>query len=149
MLRPDRLQFSPCSNPGSHPVGQCPLQSAPTLLLSDSQNRTMAKKSANGDLSRSPSQEKRKQKVGFVGVEPGGMETSRDGALLIGAEESSHRGSGSTGSRTRMGLYRARAGLSGARRTHRRSAGYRRLQNFLYNALERPRGWAFIYHAYV
>ncbi|XP_062854455.1 potassium voltage-gated channel, KQT-like subfamily, member 2a isoform X4 [Trichomycterus rosablanca] len=107
----------------------------------------MARKSANGDLSRSPSQEKKKQKVGFVGVEPGGMETSRDGALLIGAGESSHRGSGSTG--TRMGLYRARAGLSGARRTHRRSAGYRRLQNFLYNVLERPRGWAFVYHAYV
>ncbi|XP_053536307.1 potassium voltage-gated channel, KQT-like subfamily, member 2a isoform X1 [Ictalurus punctatus] len=104
----------------------------------------MAKKSANGDLSRSPSQEKKKPKVGFVGVDASGAETSRDGALLIGSGESARRSSSG-----RMGLYRARAGLGGARGTHRRSAGYRRLQNFLYNALERPRGWAFVYHAYV
>ncbi|XP_006127272.2 potassium voltage-gated channel subfamily KQT member 5 isoform X2 [Pelodiscus sinensis] len=31
----------------------------------------------------------------------------------------------------------------------RRNAKYRRLQNYLYNVLERPRGWAFIYHAFV
>ncbi|KAF7695370.1 hypothetical protein HF521_007093 [Silurus meridionalis] len=104
----------------------------------------MAKKSANGDLSRSPSQEKKKPKVGFVGVDASGAETSRDGALLIGSGESARRSSSG-----RMGLYRARASLGGARGTHRRSAGYRRLQNFLYNALERPRGWAFVYHAYV
>lgn len=104
----------------------------------------MAKKSANGDLSRSPSQEKKKAKVGFVGVDANNVETSRDGVLLIGSGESARRSSGS-----RMGMYRARSGLGGARGTHQRSAGYRRLQNFLYNALERPRGWAFIYHAYV
>ncbi|XP_060091955.1 potassium voltage-gated channel subfamily KQT member 5 isoform X2 [Heteronotia binoei] len=33
--------------------------------------------------------------------------------------------------------------------TYRRNAKYRRLQNYLYNVLERPRGWAFIYHAFV
>lgn len=102
----------------------------------------MAKKSANGDLSRSSSQEKKKPKVGFVGVDAGGAETSRDGALLIGSGEGARRSSSG-----KMGLYRA--GLGGARGTHRRSAGYRRLQNFLYNALERPRGWAFVYHAYM
>ncbi|XP_066403507.1 potassium voltage-gated channel subfamily KQT member 5 isoform X1 [Molothrus aeneus] len=31
----------------------------------------------------------------------------------------------------------------------RRNAKYRRLQNYLYNVLERPRGWAFVYHAFV
>lgn len=31
----------------------------------------------------------------------------------------------------------------------RRNARYRRLQNYLYNVLERPREWAFIYHAFV
>uniref|UniRef100_A0A6Q2ZAU0 Potassium voltage-gated channel, KQT-like subfamily, member 5a n=1 Tax=Esox lucius TaxID=8010 RepID=A0A6Q2ZAU0_ESOLU len=31
----------------------------------------------------------------------------------------------------------------------RRNARYRRLQNYLYNVLERPRAWAFIYHAFV
>ncbi|XP_053359495.1 potassium voltage-gated channel, KQT-like subfamily, member 2a isoform X2 [Clarias gariepinus] len=104
----------------------------------------MTKKPANRDLSRSPSQEKKKPKVGFVGVDGGGAETSRDGALLIGSGESARRSSSA-----RMGLYRARASLGGARGNHRRSAGYRKLQNFLYNALERPRGWAFVYHAYV
>lgn len=102
----------------------------------------MAKKSANRDLSRSPSQEKKKPKVGFVGVDAGSAETSRDGALLIGSGESARRSSSGR-------LYRARASLGGARGTHRRNAGYLRLQNFLYNALERPRGWAFVYHAYV
>uniref|UniRef100_A0A671UHA6 Potassium voltage-gated channel, KQT-like subfamily, member 5b n=1 Tax=Sparus aurata TaxID=8175 RepID=A0A671UHA6_SPAAU len=31
----------------------------------------------------------------------------------------------------------------------RRNVRYRRLQNYLYNVLERPRTWAFIYHAFV
>uniref|UniRef100_A0A3B5RB76 Potassium voltage-gated channel subfamily KQT member 5-like n=1 Tax=Xiphophorus maculatus TaxID=8083 RepID=A0A3B5RB76_XIPMA len=31
----------------------------------------------------------------------------------------------------------------------RRNARYRRLQNYLYNVLERPREWAFVYHAFV
>ncbi|CAB1427417.1 unnamed protein product [Pleuronectes platessa] len=31
----------------------------------------------------------------------------------------------------------------------RRNARYRRLQNLLYNVLERPREWAFVYHAFV
>ncbi|CAN9510026.1 unnamed protein product [Ophioblennius macclurei] len=31
----------------------------------------------------------------------------------------------------------------------RRNVRYRRLQNYLYNVLERPRAWAFIYHAFV
>uniref|UniRef100_A0A8C5CV80 Potassium voltage-gated channel, KQT-like subfamily, member 5b n=1 Tax=Gadus morhua TaxID=8049 RepID=A0A8C5CV80_GADMO len=31
----------------------------------------------------------------------------------------------------------------------RRNVRYRRLQNYLYNVLERPRAWAFIYHALV
>lgn len=36
----------------------------------------------------------------------------------------------------------------GAQNT-RRNVRYRRLQNYLYNVLERPRAWAFIYHAFV
>ncbi len=31
----------------------------------------------------------------------------------------------------------------------RRNARYRKLQNCLYNVLERPRAWAFVYHAFV
>ncbi|KAJ0068384.1 hypothetical protein NL108_005968, partial [Boleophthalmus pectinirostris] len=47
------------------------------------------------------------------------------------------------------GPRRQRTSVSGGKKPVKRNAIYRRLQNFLYNVLERPRGWAFIYHAYV
>ncbi|XP_051964833.1 potassium voltage-gated channel subfamily KQT member 2-like isoform X1 [Xyrauchen texanus] len=99
----------------------------------------MVKKSANGEVYHPPAGEK-KLKVGFVGLDPGAAETSRDGALLIAGSDSTKRGSI---------LCRPRSSISRGRIAHKRNARYRRLQNFLYNALERPRGWAFIYHAYV
>ncbi|KAK2898595.1 hypothetical protein Q8A67_010013 [Cirrhinus molitorella] len=99
----------------------------------------MVKKSANGEVYHPPAGEK-KLKVGFVGLDPGAAETSRDGALLIAGSESTKRGSI---------LCRPRSSISRGSIAHKRNARYRRLQNFLYNALERPRGWAFIYHAYV
>uniref|UniRef100_A0A3Q3AYL1 Potassium voltage-gated channel subfamily Q member 5 n=1 Tax=Kryptolebias marmoratus TaxID=37003 RepID=A0A3Q3AYL1_KRYMA len=65
-------------------------------------------------------------------------------------------------------LSSAAAGAAGADRNHqgarlsllgkpliyssqsgRRNARYRKLQNCLYNVLERPRAWAFVYHAFV
>uniref|UniRef100_A0A3Q1HIS0 Potassium voltage-gated channel, KQT-like subfamily, member 2a n=1 Tax=Anabas testudineus TaxID=64144 RepID=A0A3Q1HIS0_ANATE len=79
--------------------------------------------------------------VGFVGLDPGAPESSRDGALLIAGSESTKRNSI---------LCRQRSSISAGRpRPSKKNASYRKLQNFLYNALERPRGWAFIYHAYV
>ncbi|XP_053704218.1 potassium voltage-gated channel subfamily KQT member 2-like isoform X5 [Synchiropus splendidus] len=93
----------------------------------------------NGGVFPPPAGEK-KHKVGFVGLDPGAPESSRDGALLI-AGGSEKRGSI---------LCRPRPSISAGRpRASKKSASYRRLQNFLYNALERPRGWAFVYHAYV
>ncbi|NWT58855.1 KCNQ2 protein, partial [Erythrocercus mccallii] len=86
-----------------------------------------------------PAAEK-KLKVGFVGLDPGAPDSSRDGALLIAGSESSKRGSI---------LSKPRSGVSGSGKPPKRNAFYRKLQNFLYNVLERPRGWAFIYHAYV
>ncbi|KAI4898482.1 hypothetical protein NFI96_004007 [Prochilodus magdalenae] len=96
----------------------------------------MVKKSANGEVYPPPTGERR-VKVGFVGLEPGAADTGRDGTLLIVASDGSRRGGI---------LCKTR---SGSNRAHKRNAGYRRLQTFLYNALERPRGWAFVYHAYV
>ncbi|XP_019365299.1 PREDICTED: potassium voltage-gated channel subfamily KQT member 2, partial [Gavialis gangeticus] len=78
--------------------------------------------------------------VGFVGLDPGAPDSSRDGALLIAGSDSAKRGSI---------LSKPRAGGAGAGKPPKRNAFYRKLQNFLYNVLERPRGWAFIYHAYV
>ncbi|XP_068449436.1 potassium voltage-gated channel subfamily KQT member 2 isoform X2 [Clinocottus analis] len=92
----------------------------------------MVQKSRNGGVF--PGAQADQKKVGFVGLEAGGTESSRDGALLIAGGEEGPR--------------RLRS-VSGAKRPPKRNALYRRLQNFLYNVLERPRGWAFIYHAYV
>ncbi|XP_072305674.1 potassium voltage-gated channel subfamily KQT member 2-like isoform X10 [Eucyclogobius newberryi] len=99
----------------------------------------MVKKALNGGVYPAPAGEKKQ--VGFVGLDPSAPESSRDGALLIAATDSTKRNSI---------LSRPRASISGGRpRPHKKNASYRKLQNFLYNALERPRGWAFIYHAYV
>lgn len=95
----------------------------------------MVQKSRNGGVFPAPQSDQKKLKVGFVGLEGAVAETSRDGALLItGVEE---------------GPRRQRSSVSGGKKPVKRNAIYRRLQNFLYNVLERPRGWAFIYHAYV
>lgn len=95
----------------------------------------MVQKSRNGGVFPATQSDQKKLKVGFVGLEGAVAETSRDGALLItGVEE---------------GPRRQRSSVSGGKKPVKRNAIYRRLQNFLYNVLERPRGWAFIYHAYV
>ncbi|XP_049633091.1 potassium voltage-gated channel subfamily KQT member 2 isoform X7 [Suncus etruscus] len=99
----------------------------------------MVQKSRNGGVYPGPGGEK-KLKVGFVGLDPSAADSTRDGALLIAGSEAPKRGSI---------LSKPRAGGAGAGKAPKRNAVYRRLQNFLYNVLERPRGWAFIYHAYV
>ncbi|XP_067410706.1 potassium voltage-gated channel subfamily KQT member 2 isoform X3 [Emydura macquarii macquarii] len=99
----------------------------------------MVQKSRNGGVYPGAGGEK-KLKVGFVGLDPGAPDSNRDGALLIAGSESTKRGSI---------LSKPRSGVSGTGKPPKRNAFYRKLQNFLYNVLERPRGWAFIYHAYV
>ncbi|KAL4646235.1 potassium voltage-gated channel subfamily KQT member 2 isoform X2 [Arapaima gigas] len=99
----------------------------------------MVQKSRNGGVYPGAGAEK-KLKVGFVGLEPGAVDSGRDGALLIAATEATKRGSI---------LSKPRSSVSGSGKPPKRNAFYRRLQNFLYNVLERPRGWAFVYHAYV
>ncbi|XP_023691053.1 potassium voltage-gated channel subfamily KQT member 2-like isoform X8 [Paramormyrops kingsleyae] len=99
----------------------------------------MVEKPSNGGVYPGPAAEK-KLKVGFVGLDAGAADTSRDGALLIAGSEAIKRGSI---------LSKPRSSISVARKPPKRNAFYRKLQNFLYNVLERPRGWAFIYHAYV
>ncbi|XP_059886344.1 potassium voltage-gated channel subfamily KQT member 5 isoform X3 [Delphinus delphis] len=77
-----------------------------------------------------------------------------DGLLLLGTRAAALGGGG--------GLRESRRGKQGARmsllgkplsyssgQSCRRNVKYRRLQNYLYNVLERPRGWAFVYHAFV
>ncbi|XP_077579556.1 potassium voltage-gated channel subfamily KQT member 2-like isoform X9 [Stigmatopora nigra] len=104
----------------------------------------MVQKSLNGGVYPTLAGE-RKHKVGFVGLEPGAPESNRDGALLIAGAENSPKRAGGILCRPRGSSISA----GGRTRASKKKASYRKLQNFLYNALERPRGWAFIYHAYV
>ncbi|XP_076414036.1 potassium voltage-gated channel subfamily KQT member 5 isoform X4 [Peromyscus maniculatus bairdii] len=80
-----------------------------------------------------------------------------DGLLLLGTRAAALGGGGGGG-----GLRESRRGKQGARmsllgkplsytssQSCRRNVKYRRVQNYLYNVLERPRGWAFVYHAFV
>ncbi|XP_072852832.2 potassium voltage-gated channel subfamily KQT member 2 isoform X1 [Pogona vitticeps] len=104
----------------------------------------MVQKSRNGGVYPGGSGEK-KLKVGFVGLDAGPPDSTRDGALLIAGSESG--GGGGGGGKRGSILSKPRSAVSG--KPPKRNAFYRKLQNFLYNVLERPRGWAFIYHAYV
>uniref|UniRef100_A0A671F5L6 Potassium voltage-gated channel subfamily Q member 5 n=1 Tax=Rhinolophus ferrumequinum TaxID=59479 RepID=A0A671F5L6_RHIFE len=83
-----------------------------------------------------------------------------DGLLLLGTRAAALGGGGGGGGGG--GLRESRRGKQGARmsllgkplsytssQSCRRNVKYRRVQNYLYNVLERPRGWAFIYHAFV
>uniref|UniRef100_A0A3B4AKZ7 Ion transport domain-containing protein n=1 Tax=Periophthalmus magnuspinnatus TaxID=409849 RepID=A0A3B4AKZ7_9GOBI len=70
------------------------------------------------------------------------------------AEGSLNPMKGGTGSDSLRGKQGARLSLLGkpliySAQSGRRNVRYRRLQNYLYNVLERPRAWAFIYHAFV
>ncbi|KAM5256199.1 potassium voltage-gated channel subfamily KQT member 5 isoform 5-T5 [Ctenodactylus gundi] len=93
----------------------------------------------------------------------GGMKDVEAGRARVLLNSAAARGDGLLLLGTRGGLRRdGRRGAPGARMSLlgkplsytsgpscRRNAKYRRLQNYLYNVLERPRGWAFVYHAFV
>ncbi|XP_047431495.1 potassium voltage-gated channel subfamily KQT member 5 isoform X2 [Mugil cephalus] len=76
------------------------------------------------------------------------MNNAGDGLLSASAA------AGAAGSESLRGKQGARLSLLGkpliySAQSGRRNVRYRRLQNYLYNVLERPRTWAFIYHAFV
>ncbi|XP_055080901.1 potassium voltage-gated channel subfamily KQT member 5 isoform X2 [Periophthalmus magnuspinnatus] len=79
------------------------------------------------------------------------MNSAGDGLLSASSGSSAAGGTGSDSLRGKQG---ARLSLLGkpliySAQSGRRNVRYRRLQNYLYNVLERPRAWAFIYHAFV
>lgn len=50
-------------------------------------SRVMVQKSRNGGVFPGAQTDQKKLKVGFVGLEAGGTESSRDGALLISGKQ--------------------------------------------------------------
>lgn len=93
-------------------------------------------KTAGGDLASAGDLEQGTLALGASGAD-------RDGALLL--EGTGREGSGRR-SAPAIGLL-AKTPLS--RPVKRNNVKYRRIQTLIYDALERPRGWALLYHAFV
>lgn len=76
----------------------------------------------------------------------GAAGADKDGALLLvqAGREDFKRGSQGIG----VGLL-AKTPLNYSRPAKRNNIRKRRIQNLIYDALERPRGWALLYHAFV
>ncbi|KAL3067561.1 hypothetical protein OYC64_017314 [Pagothenia borchgrevinki] len=88
----------------------------------------------------------RTEDYGLKDVESGHRMMNNAGEGLLSA--------GAAGTESLRGKQGARLSLLGkpliySAQSGRRNVRYRRLQNYLYNVLERPRAWAFIYHAFV
>ncbi|XP_035286752.1 potassium voltage-gated channel subfamily KQT member 3 [Anguilla anguilla] len=90
------------------------------------------------------SEEQRDKKAGLPGDLDQGAVADKDGAfLLVGpGRDDFKRGSQS------IGLL-AKTPLGYTRPVKRNNIRRRRIQNLIYDALERPRGWALLYHAFV
>ncbi|XP_041641832.1 potassium voltage-gated channel subfamily KQT member 5 isoform X3 [Cheilinus undulatus] len=92
----------------------------------------------------------RTEGYGLKDVESGRKMMNNAGDGLLSASAAA----GAAGSDSLRGKQGARLSLLGkpliySAQSGRRNVRYRRLQNYLYNVLERPRAWAFIYHAFV
>lgn len=79
-------------------------------------------------------------------LDQGAGGADKDGALLLvqAGRDDFKRGSQGIG----IGLL-AKTPLNYTRPTKRNNLRKRRIQNLIYDALERPRGWALLYHAFV
>ncbi|KAK3513170.1 hypothetical protein QTP70_009823 [Hemibagrus guttatus] len=103
----------------------------------------MGLRSRNGANGAQDSRERRKEAVA------GELETctshERDGALLLAT--SARQAEFKRGSQN-FGLL-AKTPIGYTRPVKRNNIRKRRIQNLIYDALERPRGWALLYHAFV
>nr|XP_023671557.1 potassium voltage-gated channel subfamily KQT member 3 isoform X1 [Paramormyrops kingsleyae] len=90
------------------------------------------------------SEEQREKKAGLSGDLDQGTGADKDGALLLVGPGKADFKRGSQG----IGLL-AKTPLGYTRPVKRNNIRKRRVQNLIYDALERPRGWALLYHAFV
>ncbi|XP_072269328.1 potassium voltage-gated channel subfamily KQT member 3 [Pyxicephalus adspersus] len=108
------------------------------------EKRKMGLKSKH--LEGQPKDGEKKAALGATDLEPSSLGTGldKDGTLLLvgaGKEELKRNPQG-------IGLL-AKTPLNCSRPAKRNNAKYRRVQTLIYDALERPRGWALLYHAFV
>eukprot|EP00061_Rhincodon_typus_P006941 g28089.t1 len=81
--------------------------------------------------------------VGMRDVESALRRPAGGGLLISGLDTTEYRGFTQQGSRLSLLDSPLAKGYC-----PRRNVRYRRLQNLVYNILERPRSWAFIYHGF-
>uniref|UniRef100_A0A8C7JYX9 Potassium voltage-gated channel subfamily Q member 5 n=1 Tax=Oncorhynchus kisutch TaxID=8019 RepID=A0A8C7JYX9_ONCKI len=117
--------------------------------VGDAMPRNHSGDEANSGLWMKTSPGRRAQNYRLKDVESG--RRMMNNAVRVGDGMLSPGAAGAGGAERRKG---ARLSLLGkpliySAQSGRRNAHYRRLQNYLYNVLERPRAWAFIYHAFV
>uniref|UniRef100_A0A3P8ZZ22 Potassium voltage-gated channel, KQT-like subfamily, member 5a n=1 Tax=Esox lucius TaxID=8010 RepID=A0A3P8ZZ22_ESOLU len=92
---------------------------------------------------------RRAHDYGLKDVESGRRMTNNTVQVGYGMLSPGNAGAGSAEIRKGARLSLLGKPLIYSAQSGRRNARYRRLQNYLYNVLERPRAWAFIYHAFV
>ncbi|KAK5860454.1 hypothetical protein PBY51_021929 [Eleginops maclovinus] len=98
-----------------------------------------------GLRSRTSGSEEQKKPSGSA---PPGDSLDRDGLLVASSSGRDDFKRGSQGIGIGIGLL-AKTPLNYSRPAKRNNIRRRRIQNLLYDALERPRGWALLYHAFV
>ncbi|XP_041645347.1 potassium voltage-gated channel subfamily KQT member 5 isoform X2 [Cheilinus undulatus] len=121
----------------------------PARCAGDAMPRSHTEESGGTGLWLKTSTGRRVQDYALKDVESG--QKTMNNAVRVGDGLLSPASAGAAGTERKQG---ARLSLLGKPLTYsaqsgRRNARYRRLQNYLYNVLERPREWAFIYHAFV
>uniref|UniRef100_A0A671P9R7 Potassium voltage-gated channel subfamily KQT member 5-like n=1 Tax=Sinocyclocheilus anshuiensis TaxID=1608454 RepID=A0A671P9R7_9TELE len=107
----------------------------------------------SGDESGTGLWMKTSQHYGMKDVEAG-RETMNSATKTVDGLLTAPGTTGAGGSENQRRKQGARLSLLGKPLTYsaqsgRRNARYRKFQNYLYNVLERPRAWAFVYHAFV
>ncbi|XP_067369832.1 potassium voltage-gated channel subfamily KQT member 4 isoform X6 [Channa argus] len=92
---------------------------------------------------------RRAQDYALRDVESG--RSTMSNAVRVGDGAVSPAVAGAVGAEMKQGARLSLLGkpLTYSAQSSRRNARYRRFQNYLYNVLERPREWAFVYHAFV
>ncbi|XP_052401170.1 potassium voltage-gated channel subfamily KQT member 5 isoform X2 [Carassius gibelio] len=109
---------------------------------------------AGSGLWMNTSPEHHAESYGLHNVECGDTMKNNCSRPEDGLLSASHAAAGASATERERGKQGARLSLLGkplvyGAQSGRRNARYRRIQNYLYNVLERPRSWAFIYHAFV
>ncbi|KAK2921637.1 hypothetical protein Q8A73_001122 [Channa argus] len=131
-------------------VSVCRSPRAPHACVGDAMPRSHTGDESGGTgIWLKTSTGRRAQDYALRDVESG--RSTMSNAVRVGDGAVSPAVAGAVGAEMKQGARLSLLGkpLTYSAQSSRRNARYRRFQNYLYNVLERPREWAFVYHAFV